>query len=602
MFTGPLSGTPCHLRLGRRHFGCGINRVVPYASKARRGAKLIAVAAATEIRPESAVGNLIRRGADRVVSRILRLPSAVNRYKVIRGERIPMRDGVDLLADRFVPTVANDAPTVLIRSPYGRGYPFAQFYAGPLAARGFHVIVQSIRGTSGSSGQFKTAFHEADDGHDTVAWLRQQPWFTGKLATIGPSYLGMVQWALMQEPPPELAAAVILAAPHAMSAVWATGSFTLDDNLRYGDPTRPVGNLLLLKLRSLFKGSGDDSGDTFSIMPITEAARTVLGTYSPHVEALIAHPDRSDPFWRPQDFDGALDRSEVPVLLVTGWQDTFLDQTLEQYGRLRRRGVDVALTIGPWVHLRMLRKGASTFIPEALDWLTSHLFGSVTQRRSAVRIFATGHGWIELPEWPPAMPERVLPLQTGGALGGTPSPAAGPPSSFLFDPAEPTPTIGGPLLNGGGYADDTALADRSDVLSFVSQPLAEDMFVVGRPRIELTHSADNAHVDVFVRVSEVTAEGQSTNVSEGYRRLSLENPALPNKVAFELDAVAHRFPAGSRIRVVVAGGSHPRFARNPGTGEPMTTAVRLVPVTHFVHHGQGGASRLVLPAGNRPPS
>jgi alpha/beta superfamily hydrolase len=89
-----------------------------------------------------------------------------------------MLDGAELIADRYVPAKPTDAPTVLIRSPYGRGYPFPQFYAGPLAARGFHVVLRSVRGTYGSTGEFKTAVHEADDGLDTVAWIRQQPWFT----------------------------------------------------------------------------------------------------------------------------------------------------------------------------------------------------------------------------------------------------------------------------------------------------------------------------------------------------------------------------------------------------------------------------------------
>jgi putative CocE/NonD family hydrolase len=562
---------------------------------------LCVVAAANDPSAESAVHSVIRRCADSVASRILRLPPATNRYKVIRTVRIPMRDGIELIADRFVPATPTDAPTVLIRSPYGRGYPWAQFYAGPLAAHGLHVIVQSVRGTSGSGGEFKTAVHEAEDGLDTVNWIRRQPWFTGRLATLGPSYLGLAQWALLQDPPPELAAAVIIAAPHDLSYAWATGSFALDDNLRYGDPSRPAGNPLLIRLRYLVKGSqGVD--EAFSMLPITAAAQAVLGPSAPHVQALMAHPDRSDSYWDPQRFNDALDRTQAPVLLISGWQDLFLDQTLEQYHRLHARGIDVALTIGPWVHDRMLRKGASTFIAEGVDWLTSHLLESATlQRRSAVRIFVNGHGWIELPDWPPTMPERMLYLQADGKLGKT-SPHAAAPSSFVFDPADPTPTIGGPLLVGGGYVDDTALADRPDVLTFFSDPLAQDVYVVGRPTVELAHSADNEHVDVFVRVSEVSADARCTNVSEGYRRLLLENPSTPARLAFELDAVAHRFAAGSRIRVVVAGGCHPRFARNSGTGEPMTTAHRLVPVTHYVHHGESGTSRLVLPADGRPPS
>ena len=93
------------------------------------------------------------------------------------------------------------------------------------------------------------------------------------------------------------------------------------------------------------------------------------------------------------------------------------------------------------------------------------------------------------------------------------------------------------------------------------------------------------------------AKGRSRNVSDGYRRGTVES----GTVSIELDAIAHRFRTGSRIRVMIAGGSHPRFARNLGTGEPFLTGDRLQPATHTVHLGDG-ASRLVLPAGPQLPS
>ena len=136
------------------------------------------------------------------------------------------------------------------------------------------------------------------------------------------------------------------------------------------------------------------------------------------------------------------------------------------------------------------------------------------------------------------------------------------------------------------------------MLSFTGDPLPADLYVVGTPVIELSHSSDNPYNDVFVRVSQVDAKGRSVNVTDGFRRLTTDSGV----VRIELDAVAHRFPAGSRIRVLVAGGSHPRFARNLGTDEPPITGRRLVPATHTVHHGDGGISRLLLPAGPRPPS
>jgi predicted acyl esterase len=122
--------------------------------------------------------------------------------------------------------------------------------------------------------------------------------------------------------------------------------------------------------------------------------------------------------------------------------------------------------------------------------------------------------------------------------------------------------------------------------------------VVGNPVIELAHSCDNPYNDVFVRLSEVDGNGRSTNVSEGFLRLTTDSGV----VRLELDAVAHRFPAGSRVRVMIAGGSHPRFVRNLGTDEPPISGTAMAHANHTVHHGEGGLSRLLLPAGPQPPS
>jgi uncharacterized protein len=184
-------------------------------------------------------------------------------------------------------------------------------------------------------------------------------------------------------------------------------------------------------------------------------------------------------------------------------------------------------------------------------------------------------------------------LQPDGGLAETPPPAASPSASFRYDPADPTPTIGGRLLSpDGGYRNDTTLTARRDVLSFTSDALPNDLCVHGRPIAELAHVSDNPHVDVFVRISEVFpakgAKGRSRNLSDGYRRLT--NPQ--DTVTVQLDAIAHRFSAGSRIRVLIAGGCHPRYARNLGTGEAVVTGRQLKPARHEVHFG---ASRIVLP-------
>ena len=513
-----------------------------------------------------------------------------------------MRDGVDLIADHYAPTdSASVAGTLLVRGPYGRGFPFSTLYARVYAARGYHVVLQSVRGTFGSGGVFEPMANEVPDGADTVEWLRRQPWFTGRFATIGVSYLGFTQWALLMDPPPELAAAVITVGPHDFAAsLWGTGAFKLTDSLSWADL---VAHQEDGRLRSLVAATGSRRrvARATSALPLGDSARALLGTGSPWYDSWLAHHDPSDPFWKPFRFAAALDKVSVPVLLIGGWQDLFLQQTLEQYRHLRGRGVDVGLTVGPWTHGQLTTAGAGRATRESLEWLDMTLAGGKDKRaRTPVRICITGDRWVDLPDWPPSTSPQVLHLQADGMLADTAPPEGAGSSSFTYDPARPTPNVGGPLLfEKGGYRDDSRLARREDVLSFTGNVLASDLYVIGSPVVELSHAADIPQTDLFVRVSEVDARGRSRCVGDGFRRLTATPE--PRGVCIELDAVAHRFRAGSRIRLLIAGGAHPRFNRNCGTDEPPITAQGLVAATHTVFHGARGHSRLVLPtAAGRP--
>jgi uncharacterized protein len=533
----------------------------------------------------------------RTAGRLLGLPPHTTEYKVHRRVRVPMRDGVELLADNYSPLTSNPVGTLLVRTPYGRRYPASALFGSVYSARGYHVVVQSVRGTFGSGGDFSPFTHEIADGTDTAAWLRDQPWFTGSFATMGASYLGFTQWALLTDPPQEMAAAVITVGPHDLSGPrWGTGSFGLNDFLGWNDaishqedPGRIRNVVRMVRSRRLLaRATGG--------LPVGEAGRTLLGKGAPWYESWLEHPEHDDPFWTGTQLQTALERTEIPVLLLTGWQDVFIDQTLEQYTQLRGRNVPVAVTIGSWTHGHMLTKGAPTVLRESLSWLDTHLAGNRRAERSPVRIHVNHDGWLDLEDWPPAMPEQVRYLQPGGRLGDAVPPDTAPASTFTYDPADPTPTVGGRLLSPvGGYRNDNELAERSDVLTFTADRLSQDVYAVGNPTLELSHSCDNPHNDLFVRVSEVDAKGRSRNVSDGYRRGTADS----GTITIELDAVAHKFRAGSRIRVLIAGGSHPRFARNLGTGEPLSIGRRLRPATHTVHVG-GGASRLRLPAGPLP--
>lgn len=529
------------------------------------------------------------------LARVLRMPPGRHAYTVEQA-RVPMRDGVQLLTDVYSPE-GRSPGTLLIRTPYGRDGLTAQLTAGFFASHGYQVVNQGCRGTSGSGGDLDPFRHEVDDGADAVAWLREQPWFGDLLALWGASYMGHAAWAVMMDPPPELVTAVVAISAH--DGHWAahgSGAFALEDIASLMDG---LGHLDVGAVRSIAAGvtARRRLRPAFEDLPLVRAQDTVFqDTGMPYRDWLLAS-DPGDPLWRDMRLGQALDRVTVPVLLQTGWQDRFPAQMIEQYDRLRQRGVEVGLTIGPWTHVQTATKGAAVVMTEALDWLAQHLDGAGDrQRPSPVRIHVTGaQEWRHLERWPPPTSDRVWYLHPHGGLGDTPPSSTAGPTTFTYDPADPTPAVGGRVINPAvaGHRDNRGLEERADVLAFTSPPLAEPVDALGNPVVEVVHGTDNPWADLFVRVCDVDERGRSVNVSDGFRRLRPED--ANGTVTLRLDALAHRFARGHRLRLQVSGGAHPRHARNLGTDGDPATSTDLAPSARWIFHGDGGFSRVLLP-------
>ena len=177
---------------------------------------------------------MLTRVGHSVVTRRMGLEPATTSYRINPGVPVPMRDGVNLLADHYAPVTDAPVGTLLLRGPYVRDSLFTRLLVGVYATRGYHVVMQSTRGCFGSGGVFEPSAGEVNDGADTVSWLRGQPWFTGTFATAGGSYLGFTQWAVLADSPPELTTAVVTMGPHDFSiGGWGTGSFALADFLTW---------------------------------------------------------------------------------------------------------------------------------------------------------------------------------------------------------------------------------------------------------------------------------------------------------------------------------------------------------------------------------
>jgi uncharacterized protein len=522
-------------------------------------------------------------------------PGPVCRAGLERGIEVPAADGTALLTDHYIPLTDAPCPTLLVRTPYGRGFPWDYVYGAQFAAQGFHVLIQSCRGTGGSGGRPDPWRADVADGQAAVAWLRQQDWFTGALGGVGTSYLGYAQWALAAGAPPELRVVVADGSVSPHGFFYPGGAFALQGALAgtfgmlFSDQGAARAARALMRLRRHL-------GRVTATLPLIDAYPPALGGRSALFERFLTTPDPADPFWSGLDLSGA--PAPRVVSLVSGWDDVQLDQTLEQYRRLRAAGCDASLIVGPWNHTSIFDKGWPAVFPRVLRALRAGLSAGPAAAAGPadprVRVYAGGRGqWRDLPDWPPPQATATLwYLGADGTLDDEPPARAGT-SSFRYDPADPTPSAGGRVLSGrSGPVDNRRLEARADVLTFTSAALTEPAEILGPVSVRLRLRASSPHHDVFARLCDVDPGGRSVNVCDGLIR---RRPGDDAEVTVPMSSAAWQFAAGHRIRLQVSGGAHPRYARNTGTGEPLATATTLVPVIIEVRHDAGDPCALSLP-------
>ncbi|WBB54108.1 CocE/NonD family hydrolase [Verrucosispora sp. WMMD573] len=552
---------------------------------------------------------MLDRLAAGLAATALRLPPArTRRVTVTRDIALRVRDGVTLRTDHYAPDLPA-APTVLIRTPYGRAGPM-RLLCRLAAEQGFHVVIQSCRGTGGSGGAFEPFVHERDDGLDTLDWLRRQPWWTGAFSMFGASYQGFVQWALAADAGPQLRAMVAVAtASTTRDSTYAGESFALDTVLTWAELLQAQTVPWLARQWELKRGQPKLTA-ALSHLPLIEADRVATGVTVPFFQEWLRHHTPQADYWRSRVFDDRLHLVSSPVAMVSGWHDIFLPAQLRDYTALRATGARPRLVIGPWTHgspglfIAALREG--------LRWLDVHLFddqagdrraaGAVHPSGTPVRVHVggVGGGWRDLPDWPPPAEAVRWYLHPGAALSPV-DPVPSPPDGFWYDPADPTPSLGGPLLvaQRAGPFDNRPVEARPDVLTWTSEPLAAGIEVIGPVRAEIHLRSELTHLDVFVRLCDVDERGRSWNICDGLVRLDPQRfPADETgavTVPVEMWPTAHRFAPGHRLRLQVSGGAHPRYARNPGTGEPLGAAMTLRGGFREIMHDPDHPSAVVLP-------
>jgi putative CocE/NonD family hydrolase len=545
-------------------------------------------------------------------SRLLHLRPARHEVLASRNLQIQMPDGVILYADHYTPRETRLFPTILIRTPYGRnrasgvtGF-LPDFIARRFAERGYNVVVQDVRGRFDSGGEFVPFVNEVSDGRATLDWLERQTWFNGVLGMWGQSYQGYVQWALAGGGPLYLKALVpSISGSRILISGFPEHVLEMDTLFRW-----------IMDLAAFSHGSRSDRWlkwlrmapglqerilkRAFHHLPLVEADRKLVGEPVIYYRDWFTHADLQDVYWRSVNFSPVVAKTTAAVNLISGWYDIFLRESLSDYQALRASGHAPYLTIGPWGHLDAECLWES--MRQGIVWFDAILKGDRRKlRQSPVRIYVMGAGtWLELDSWPPPVQETHFYLQGRSGLSQSLPPDDSPPDTYRYDPSDPTPALGGPLMSwqAGSY-DNRSLEARPDVLTFTTEKLEQDLEIIGPLRLLLFVRSNQITCDFFGRVCDVFPDGRSMNVTDGLLRLLPEDSPLQSdgsrQIIIELWPTAYRFIKGHALRLQVSSGAFPRFDRNPGTNEPFGLAVQLLPSEQTVFHDEQHPSVLILP-------
>jgi putative CocE/NonD family hydrolase len=491
---------------------------------------------------------------------------------------VPMRDGVTLKADLFRPAGGDRWPAVLIRTPYDRqlGSSFGmQMNAVQLAAAGYAVVVQDVRGRFASGGDFTPFMNEGRDGVDSIAWCAEQPWSNGRVGTTGSSYVGFVQVLAAKECPDALRAWVpsVTTIDARTGWVYEGDALALGFDLSWG-----------LSLMSTDPRTEDPALVLDALENWTETARIPIER-NPLFEQpsagwlrdWVSRKDDAD-FWAAQSGFG-VEACAAPALQIGGWYDLFHHGTFGLHDALAKGAAaqQHRFVMGPWDHSPMpLASGSGNldFGPRAAFDLTAaqrDWFGWLLQEESepnwpANRMFITGsNSWESFETWPPPVEPILLSLGPDGTLSD--SGAASGEVAFVADPEDPTPTVGGRLccalyLLPVGSRWQDARAKRADVVRFSTEAASEPRYALGPVTAEIWSTSDHPVGDVHVTLVDIDHRGSSRYLADGICRKTLV-PGEPALFTVDLGHVGHVVQPGHRLGIDVAAMSFPRFDLAP---------------------------------------
>jgi putative CocE/NonD family hydrolase len=584
-----------------------------------------------------------RRAVSTLLLLALVIPSALRAQQdttigvIRRNVAVPLRDGVVLRADLWLPTSEGRFPTLVYRTPYNKAPVFTTYPLFRAAvARGYAVVAQDVRGRYASDGTYGAYQQEGKDGYDTIEWAAGQPWSNGSVGTFGLSYPGAVQWLAAVESPPHLKAMVPAMTFASPTHFWYTGGVWDNSWISWiwhniAPDLRKRGNLPGPKTGAEAREAWATEGRALqSSLPLgkMEAFRGLADWYY----EWMTHP-AYDPWWDWAELTNKYDRVNAAVLNLSGWHDEAYGPagaTTNFAGLVRSRGGNSAtarthLVVGPWTHgigpisrttsgeRDMGAAAALDYDELVLRWMDRWVKGidNGVDREPPVRVYAMGAGeWRTGNTWPLAGLEQVslyLGGKSEGGAGGLFNEAPSSPwpsSSFASDPGNP---VRDPYAELAGAHDYRSLSERPDVLIFETEPLKSDLEVVGPITAELFITVDQPDTDIWVKLLDVSPDGTAFNlmspgldvIRASYRDMKPKRDLLEKNKVYQLALpnllTANRFKAGHRVRIAIMASFMPHMSRNLHTGLLEMVSDKSVPAKITIWHTPERQSRIVLP-------
>ena len=558
---------------------------------------------------------------------------------VEHGVPMKTRDGITLRSDIYHLTGDGKYPVLLQRTPYDKNN--AADFGRTAAARGYLVVVQDVRGRYTSEGEWYPFKHETDDGYDTIEWAAALPNSNGKVGMFGGSYVGATQMLAAIGHPPHLAGIcpVVTASNYHENWTYQGGAFeqwfneswtaglaqdTLNRAIRRDTNALAAVNTLPLSQFPVFNIS----------RPRTGAELTQ--TLAPYFLDWAAHSDY-DSYWKQWSIEENFQNIQISALTVAAWYDIFQGGSLRNYLGLKAHAGNEAARVGQ--HLLVTigghagggsHIGTVDFGPAAaeydenkviLEWYDYLFLGKQNDFAThPIKLFVMGENkWRFEDAWPldRAKSRRYLLHSAGkansssgdGALSIT-SLKSEHADTFTYDPANPVPTVGGPLCCDPGHLpagprDQKEVEARQDVLVYSTPPLDSDVEVTGPVSLDLYAASTAVDTDFTAKLVDVWPNGYVQNLTEGILRAryreSTTGPARllePGKIyeyKIDLWSTSNVFLKGHIIRLEVSSSNFPRFDRNLNTGKPASADSTFIKATNTVYHDTANPSALILP-------